>query len=451
MTHLSMRACFLLLPLLAGLCNADTILPLQNGNFEEDLTGWTGDGAIQEAVKAGPKAALLGEKGLRVECPVGAHFSLLSTPLKVTPGKTYTVTFWAAGEGGAKSPGSADVKMIFNGAAGEELPPAMAKIRKWPGINVTGGKFAGNPLLAAAAPEGASTLTIRVSTTGKAAVGPLVLDDFQVTELGDEPPRKVEPGQANPIPPSDPARLKALEAEIAANPYRGQPPPKIVLKLDDFGAAHGGVHPKWQKVADFCAAKGIKVNFGIIATRMTEDCPEFVKWTKQQHDAGHIEFWHHGWDHGERTDSGKRTMEFSGEALEYQQDHLAKANTLAKEKLGFPFVSFGAPFNATDENTVKALANDPDIKVWMYGDPDHPAGKTVLERSYAVSIENPTFIPNYGAFLEGYAHNRGAEYFVMQGHPAAWNDERWDQFVKIVEFLIAQKADFVFASDLAKK
>lgn len=426
-------------------------MSLPNGSFEKGLEGWTTESA-GEVAKTLPDAALLGTQGLRIHTPEARAFTLLSTPLDVQPGKTYTVTFWAgSAEGSKAAPGTVDVKMIFKDAAGKELPPAMASIRKWPAATVKGSLFPSNPLLAAAAPEGAATLTLRISSTGKQPVGPMDFDDFQVKELSGEPAPKIEPGQANPIPTSDPARLKALEEEIAANPYRGKSPPKIVIKLDDFGAARNGVHPRWQKVAEFAKSRNIKVTFGIIGTRMTEDAPEFVKWTKDQHDAGRIEFWHHGWDHAERTEDGKRITEFSGESYEHQKQHMTDLNRLAKEKLGFAFVSFGAPFNATDANTVKVLSEDPDIKVWMYGDPENPAGKKVLERSYAVSIENPTMIPNYGAFLEGYAHSRGAEYFVMQGHPAGWNDERWDQFVKIVDFLISQKAEFVFASDFTEK
>jgi len=435
----------------SSLCAADVPRPLANGSFESGLAGWTAT-APDKAIQVLPEAALLGSKGLRIEAPEATRLSLDSEALEVQPGKTYTATFWAATASGAKAaPGAVDVKMIFKGSDGKELPAAMASIRKWPAVSVKGGLFPSNPLLAAAAPEGAATLTLRLSASGKQPVGPLNFDDFQVTQLSGEPPAKIEAGQANPIPPSDPARLKALEEEIAANPYRGKSPPKIVLKLDDFGAAHGKVHDKWLKVAEFAKARNIKVTFGIVGKRMEEECPEFVQWTKDQHAAGRIEFWHHGWDHAERTADGKRIMEFSGESYEHQKQHMTDVNKLAKEKLGFAFVSFGAPFNGTDANTAKVLSEDSDIKVWMYGDPENTGGKKVLERSHAVSIESPTMIPNYGAFLEGYAHSRGSEYFVMQGHPAAWNDERWDQFVKIVDFLISQKAEFVFASDFAEK
>lgn len=422
-----------------------------NGSFENDLAGWTVV-AGEEGAKITPEAALLGARGLRVEVPAGTKFTLESAPFPVEPGKTYTVSLWTAAQDGMPAgPAPVNAQMIFRGEDGKELAPAPARIRKWPAASLKGETFPANTLLGAAAPEGAATLTLRFGTTGRDAAGPLVIDDVQIAALSDEPPPTPAPGQGHPIPPSDPERLRALEEEIAGNPTRGKSPPKIVIKLDDFGPSGTGVHARWRKVADFAREKGIKVTFGIIGQRMAADCPDFVAWTREQHAAGRIEFWHHGWDHAERSENGKRVMEFSGESYDHQKQHLAETQKLAREKLGFAFVSFGAPFNATDDSTVRVLAEDPDIKVWMYGPPDKPAGKTVLERSFAVNIENPTLIPNYGAFLEGYAHSRGARYFVLQGHPAGWGDDRWEQFVKIVEFLIAQKAEFVFASDLAGK
>ena len=57
---------------------------------------------------------------------------------------------------------------------------------------------------------------------------------------------------------------------------------------------------------------------------------------------------------------------------------------------------------------------------------------------------------SYADFLEAYAHNRGGGLHIMQGHAGAWGDDRWEQFVKIVDFLIAQKAEFLMPRDFAK-
>lgn len=433
----------------------DIPIPLENPGFESGLTGWTSEPAdLSDILGEIPEAALLGDKGLRVKSTEPIRFTLTSTAMPVKPGKTYTVTFWG-GKGGAAPEDErregVGVKMQFQDDRGAYVKEEMAKIRKWPGVQVKGDTYANPYILAAAAPEGATTLTLVINSSGKAAIRPVDIDDFQVKELSDEPPPPILPGQGHPIPPFDPARVKSLEDEVAANPTRGGNPPRIVLKLDDFGVAKGdGVHPRWMRVADFCREKGIKVTFGIIATRMTQDAPKFAAWTKEQHAAGRIEFWCHGWDHAERKEGDKRIMEFSGEPLEHQRQHLVDANKLALEKLGFEYVSFGAPFNATDENTVPALAAVPSIRVWMYGPSGVEADNIVILERSAVSIESPSMIPNYADFLEGYAHNRGADYFVMQGHPAAWGEDRWEQFVKIVDFLIARKANFVFASDFAR-
>jgi len=437
-------AAFLLASPLA--CATDTLLPLSNGGFEDGLNGWTvSSGASAEA---SPQAASLGNAGLLLK--TGSDFQVTSAPLPVQPGETYVVEFWSTGSD--ESSGQAAVRMVFKDAKGADLKPVMGKIRKWPAGSTTTGLFWENSLLAAAAPENAATLTIQIGPASNKTPGIVRLDDISVKKLGEITPMQRDADGAAPIPPTDPARIEMLEKEIAADPHRGKPAPRIVLKLDDFGPRNGTVHPKWIKVAEFAKEKNIPVTFGIVAKGLEENAPAFVQWTKEHHAAGDIEFWNHGYDHAEGPNAeGKKVQEFNGTGLDHQKTHMADANRLAREKLGFPFVSFGAPFNATDENTVRVLEESPDIKVWMYGNRNQPAGKKVLSRCYSVTIESPTFIPNYADFLEGYAHNRGAEYFVMQGHPTHWNDDRWNQFTKIVEFLIAQKASFVKASDFVEK
>ncbi|GAT33029.1 peptidoglycan/xylan/chitin deacetylase, PgdA/CDA1 family [Terrimicrobium sacchariphilum] len=424
----------------------DTLLPLANAGFEDGLSGWTlSPGAPAEAV---PEAASLGALGLRVK--TGSDFQISSTPLPVQPGETYAVEFWSTGS--KEESGRVAVKMIFKDASGSTLKPAMGKIRKWPAGSTSAGPFWENSILAAAAPENAASLSIQIIPAANSDPGTAMLDDFMVKKLGEIVPMQRDADGAAPIPPADPARLALLEKEIADNPHRGKSAPRIVLKLDDFGPRNGNVHPKWIKVAQYAKEKNIPVTFGIVAKGLEEDAPAFFQWTKERNAAGEIEFWNHGYDHAEGPNAeGKKVQEFNGTGFDHQKAHMADANRLAREKLGFPFISFGAPFNATDANTVKVLEESPDIKVWMYGNGKQPAGKKVLSRCYAVTIESPTFIPNYADFLEGYAHNRGAEYFVMQGHPTHWNDDRWNQFIKIVEFLVAQKAEFVKASDFASK
>ncbi len=232
-------------------------LPLPNGSFEKGLDSWTLDGPDTIA-RVEADAAMLGAKGLRVQGdPV--RFSLTSATVPVTPGKTYKLNFWASSPKALEQPQSGvDANLVFRGADGKEIPAAPAKIRKWPVAKVANNFFAEEYTMAGAAPEGAATLEVKLSSNGKGPLGPVNFDDFNLCELDDVPEAQIAEGGGHPIPAFDPQLLKALEDEINADPYRGKQPPKIVIKLDDFGAAGSGVHPRWKRVADYAEAKGSK-------------------------------------------------------------------------------------------------------------------------------------------------------------------------------------------------
>ncbi len=182
-----------------------------------------------------------------------------------------------------------------------------------------------------------------------------------------------------------------------------QSPPYIMIKIDDLKSNKGKVHPLWKKVVDYLKSRNIKAGIGIICDSLEEDSPEYFQWIKDQRAGGMIEFWNHGYDHKEWQEGVKKVEEFKGPSYEQQKQHLLRCNELAKQKLGFTLPAFGAPFNATDDNTSKALSEDPDTTIWLYGDLKHPSGKVVLDRVGAVNIENPTFLPSLEKFMQGYA------------------------------------------------
>jgi peptidoglycan/xylan/chitin deacetylase (PgdA/CDA1 family) len=431
---------------MASLQAANTEIPLANQGFEQGLSEWRVPEGSQDGAKAVQEAASIGDMGLQIACAAGKALTVASPAFPVVPGESYSVSCWVGGS--EADPGRVQLDMVFKDANGASLKPGMAKIRKWPSVTASGGKFFGSIVLAAAAPDGATHCQIVIRPTS--ATGAVCLDDFRVEHLGDATPVPRNPDGSAPIPAFDPERLAELKAEIAANPTRGRPPPKIVVKLDDLRPHNGTVHDRWKKVAEWAQERGIKISMGIIASGMAADCAAFADWVQGRHKEGNIEFWNHGWDHAEwKNAEGKTVREFWGSGYDHQKDHFSKTQAAAREKLGFAFASFGAPFNATDQDTLKVLAEDPDTKAWIYGERGSDSSKKVLERCYEVSIENPTFVANYAAFINGYAHNRGAEYFVLQGHPMSWGPDRWEQTNRIVDFLLAAKAEFVHPASLA--
>lgn len=248
-----------------------------------------------------------------------------------------------------------------------------------------------------------------------------------------------------PAAPASAAPLSALPAPIARTA-----PAYVVIKADDLRAKGNGVSARWQKLVDFTCQREIKIGIGIIADSLEADNPDYFDWIKKQNAAGQIEFWNHGYDHKKWSEAGKEYLEFSGTSFERQKEHLERANALAREKLGFAFETFGAPFNATDENTAKALAQSEDIKIWLYGNAKNPVGKLVLTRNAATNIEAPIFKPNALKFAQGYNKFPDQEIFVIQGHPDQWDDAEFAQFVGIVDFLTRANAQFVTPADYRK-
>jgi len=249
------------------------------------------------------------------------------------------------------------------------------------------------------------------------------------------------------------------------------PPPlahivPIVIKLDDVRTNDSGhLSERWQRLLDLVRERKIKLSLGVIANSLEGDKPAYFTWIKAMHDTGLVEFWFHGYDHGVRTVDGVEAAEFTALSYEEQKEHFAKSQKLAKEKLGFTFQTYGPPgggkmpiSDADLDATVRVLTEDPSMKVWLYPKPMdaraeklNAAGKiTVLDRVWAVNIEWPLFVPNSGKFITDYnKYAASRKYFVLQGHAAKWDDARWPEFLKIIDYVTQNKIPTVLPTELA--
>ena len=230
-------------------------------------------------------------------------------------------------------------------------------------------------------------------------------------------------------------------------------PPAVVLKLDDLTADGGGVSLRWKRLTDFALEQKLKISVGIITQSLATANPAYLDYIKNLHQTGLVEFWFHGYDHKRWTENGHELQEFKGTPYEQQKDHFVKSQALAKEKLGFVFTAFGAPFNGYDGATLRVLAENPAINVILYGHPSDLSklpGKIVLERISDVNIEAPLFVPDAKKFIAGYLKNAASHrYFVIQGHPGQWDATRWIEFVKLVDYLRQNHIPIVSIAELA--
>lgn len=240
------------------------------------------------------------------------------------------------------------------------------------------------------------------------------------------------------------AAVLALSAVLNGGETTAKPPQIIILKLDDVtwqgGRGNLPVSPRWQRVTDFIVQNKLKAAYGIIGWSLEQDNPAYFAWIKDLHNKGTVEFWNHG--HRNRKAEDK-SGEFEG-SYDEQKAALDKTQRLAKEKLGIELRAFGPHWSGTNRDTAKALEGIPEIKMCFY-DPKG-AKHFVFER--VLVLENPTFVPDFGKFKQLYEKNaKDKPCLALQGHPNAWDDKRWEGFLKIIDFLKARGCVFMTPSE----
>lgn len=429
--------------LLFSACSLRAEAPLNPG-FEDGSSGW----AVTEKVpmsEVKTEAANTGKSGLRVtDQSTEAGSSAASGEVPVEPGAPITLKFW----GRTENPGFLGVYLWFRDSAGKLIKEESQRAGQGHpviGLTKADGQWASYQLKATV-PDTASSVSIWVHSFGK-ATGTADLDDFVIE--GAAGAGKAAAAVPTPAPVVVPDRAK---------------PPLIVIKTDDLRPIDGRVHPLWQKLVDYLASKKIKGSIGMNMDKLGEATPAFIDWVKDKQASGDVEIWFHGWDHAMHEVDGVKYNEFNKRPYEEQKKRFDDSQKLAKEMFGFSFVTFGPPGGASngsfDANTVRVMAEDPHMKVWLYPQPLDKAGQelaaggkvSVLDRVWAVNLESKVGQPDFQKFLEGYAKNPDREYFVLQGHPMSWGSaERFGEFEKIVDFLIAQKAEFVTPAELAAR
>jgi peptidoglycan/xylan/chitin deacetylase (PgdA/CDA1 family) len=222
------------------------------------------------------------------------------------------------------------------------------------------------------------------------------------------------------------------------------PAAKVILKLDDAGALNGKVDPNFKRAMEYLIQNQIKFSIGIYGRNvdnLTKNALEpFINATDSL-DNNLCEVWHHGLDH--------IIPEFSGHPYSYQKEHFDKMTQLIKDKLGIQMHSFGTPGITSDSVTNKVISEDPNYKVFMLSTISPPVPNGVLYLYHNVPLEIITGNPSYDSFVNNYNYlqNIYKDYMIIQGHPNSWNDERFEQFKRVIDFLKLKKVEFVLPYD----
>ncbi|MBN2411146.1 hypothetical protein JXQ31_05585 [candidate division KSB1 bacterium] len=214
----------------------------------------------------------------------------------------------------------------------------------------------------------------------------------------------------------------------------------IILKADDmYWDNINTISDNWSKFIELIFRKGIKASLGVIGKSLEYASNDYFIILNYLNSTGQFELWNHGYDHvlNEINENGESYCEFKNTSYLHQQQHLEKTQELGKNKLNIIFRTFGAPGNAFDETTFKLIDENDEILIWFFGNPK--SKKLVLKR-YG-EIEFPIFNPDFNKFMETYDRER--DYYVLQLHPNKWDDSRFAEFEKIVDYLIENKSKFI--------
>lgn len=218
----------------------------------------------------------------------------------------------------------------------------------------------------------------------------------------------------------------------------------ILIKADDL--THDWdrpdrIHPRWERFFETIRCSGIRASAGVIGRSVATGGAGYRDILKRLHASGFIELFNHGFTHSlEGADpSWHAGAEFLGTPPAFQILRLQATQDLLESVLGAEPVAFGAPGNAWDDATAKALEAAPGLKFWFFG----RAAPRVETVAASLRIEDPTTRrPEISLFRRSF--KAGEEAIILQVHPAAWSQpEDWTVFQQVIDSLKATGAQFV--------
>ncbi len=224
----------------------------------------------------------------------------------------------------------------------------------------------------------------------------------------------------------------------------------VIVKADDFKVPNEA----WTNFLDASRDLGIKVSLGVIVKSIAGNATT-ATYMQQQQAIGDVEFWNHGWDHSRNAD--KTVFEFKNSGLASQQTHFADAQAGILTATGRDPIAFGAPYNATDADTMTVMNNTPAVRLFFTYSSTTARNQGLVSRVETMGIisEKATGDPLASDFITKYPNGPDGP-VSLQFHPPAFNAADLAEYVKIVEFLQGKgytfmlPAEYIAALDGAK-
>jgi predicted deacetylase len=241
--------------------------------------------------------------------------------------------------------------------------------------------------------------------------------------------------------------LFSCESDI----YKSDPSLIVILKADDLG----NFTPNWERFVQVVQSNDITASIGIIASKVTEHSSVLkikeLATASTSKGESMFEFWNHGYDHVGNKDS----TEFSGTTVDYQIDHIRKAQQFFLDSINIQCKTFSSPFNRTTKETYEALKNFPEINVIMTyrkaelidtGDWLDVANNNLKISNQKIRLhvkfESVLQVPFY-KIKKNVKEISGNRYVVIQFHPNNWNEHDFNVFQSMIDTFKKKNAQFM--------
>lgn len=218
----------------------------------------------------------------------------------------------------------------------------------------------------------------------------------------------------------------------------------IIIKADDIR----GITQKWDRFFNISKEKGVKVSAGIICNSLSKPKKEYQEWLLKLKDSGQVEFWNHGWDHKRWQDkAGKQIKEFSSSGYQHQKKHFSDSQNAMKRILGTAPTAFGPPYNAIDDDTIKVMNEDEDMKLLFSYRNNSKLKDKVIAPMKLRGENDGTGKPNFEKFKANYMKKKNLSFSAVQFHPNGFKENHFAEYAKIIDFLIDEGWTFMLPSE----
>ncbi len=225
------------------------------------------------------------------------------------------------------------------------------------------------------------------------------------------------------------------------SPYeRGETRPVVVLKFDDLGRA--SYNENFDRVAQILEERNITGSFGVISYRLEEEANASVIPYIREWDEQGIEMWCHGYS--------STLEEFSTDPYDTQLASLKKALDVVKDMTGIEMKSFGSGYGGKSRDTLIMVKDHfPEMNTFYHGYLDYNVS-SVYHLTKPCGIEVGVGETDINRFLFEYTYQKLNSHIYIQSHPGQWKEADFENFEKMLDYLIADGCTFMTLSQAAE-